>query len=81
MIRRIGSTEDSCPAKEFATADDDLPVCQDFAYYYWETDFPAQIGPKNETKCPDGESRTRRGRGGRGRGFLLQVRQPQAENP
>lgn len=52
MIKGMGCS-DCCSAEEFATADDDLPVCQDYADDSWEADFLAEIGPSKKKKDSD----------------------------
>ena len=47
MIKGIRSG-DCYSTEEFTTADDDLPVCQDYADDSWEADFLAEIGPSKK---------------------------------
>lgn len=53
MIARVGIAEDACSAEEFTSADDQLPVCQDFSDDTWNEDFLAELGPRNKDSCLD----------------------------
>ena len=48
MITQAGIAEGTCSAKEFTSADDNLPVCQDFVDDTWMTDFLDEIGPRDK---------------------------------
>ena len=52
MIKGIRS-RDCCSAEEFTTANEDLPVCQDYANDSWEDDFLANIVPSKKKKDSD----------------------------
>ena len=49
----IGITEGACSATEFTTADDELPVCQDFVDDTWNADFLAEVGTRDKAACLD----------------------------
>ena len=48
MLTQVGIVGGStCSGEDFTTADDQLSVCQDFINDTWNTDFQAEIGPRN----------------------------------
>ena len=50
MIDRVENA-DFCTAAEFAAADNELPVCNNLDEHDWETEFLAQIGPRQKSEC------------------------------
>ena len=61
MITRVGIIKSTCFAKEF-TADDELPVCQDFVDDM-ECALIAEVGPRDKAACLEEDQQEDEGEG------------------
>lgn len=56
LISNLTDKDDACDMLDLISAEDDVPVCAEFADDTWDEEFMSELGPVNKLMCPDDAS-------------------------
>ena len=56
LIAKFQDKDDACEVSNLLSAEDDMPMCTEFADDKWDEEFMSDLGPANKLVCPESNS-------------------------
>ena len=56
LTAKLHDKDDACEVPDLVSAEDDVPVCAEFANDKWDEEFMSDLAPANKLMCPDNDN-------------------------